>query len=134
MLALAAMVVVIVAAGSGTRTAPPASSMDSSEYHCNQWLIAFDAFRRDDAMRGFDHAITLDPESLVGYIDGGFVLGKKGECKRASESIKKANVNKRMGIEVRIGMISFYGTEMVEDQEGGGGTGKIVRREILGGK
>ena len=59
MLAVAAMVLVIVAAGCGPKADPPTSIMDSPENHYNQGLKASDTDRREKAMRGSDRTISL---------------------------------------------------------------------------
>ncbi len=128
--ALLAAVLSVLLVGCGTKTAPQASIMDTSDYHYGQGLKALDAGRLDDAMREFDRSIALDPKMPQGYIGKGLVLGKKGEFKPAYENMDKAKGIEARGIEARIGMIRLYALQMVADQKLVGDLLKSAEREF----
>jgi tetratricopeptide (TPR) repeat protein len=116
--------------GCGPKAAPSTSIMDTPEYHYNQGLKAMDADRLDDAMREFDRAISLSPESPLGYIGKGLVQGKKGEFKPAYENMEKAKGYETKGIEAQIGMIRLDGMQMTKDQTKVGDLMKSAEKEF----
>ena len=128
-LAVAALAAVFAIAGCGPKAAPSTSVMDTPEYHYNQGLKALDVDRLDDAMREFDRAISLDPDSPFGYIGKGLVLGKKGDFKAAFENMEKGKDKETKGIEARIGMIRLDGMQMVKDQKQVADLAKAAEKE-----
>ena len=103
LLLLAALAVVTT--GCGTKTVPSTSTMDSPDYHYTNGLKYLDNGQIDEALRSFDRAVALAPESPLGYIGKGLAFGKKGDFKAAFDNMEKAEDLEDKGIEARIGMI-----------------------------
>jgi tetratricopeptide (TPR) repeat protein len=113
LLLLAALAV--VATGCGTKTVPSTSTMDSPEYHYTNGLKYLDNGQIDEALRSFDRAVALSPESPLGYIGKGLAFGKKGDFKAAFDNMEKAEDLEEKGIEARIGMIRLLSMQRGED-------------------
>lgn len=110
-----ALVPAIVLAGCGTKIAPPTSVMDTPEYHYKNGLRYLDKDQLDEAMKSFDRAVSLDPESPFGYIGRGLTFGKKGDFKAAFKNMEEAKDYEKKGIESNIGMIRLLSMQRGED-------------------
>src|SRR5574341_169254 len=106
-LPLIAVAAMFVFAGCGPKAAPPTSIMDSPEYHYRTGLKYLDTDQLDNALKSFERAISLDPDSPLGHIGKGLALGKKGDFKNAFEAMEKGKDLDKKGIEANIGMIEL---------------------------
>lgn len=114
-LTLIAVAAMFVFAGCGPKAAPPTSIMDSPEYHYRTGLKYLDTDQLDNALKSFERAISLDPDSPLGHIGKGLALGKKGDFKNAFEAMEKGKDLDKKGIEANIGMIRLYSMQRGED-------------------
>lgn len=111
----AVLVAVFVMAGCGAKPAPPASIMDSPEYHYRAGSNYLEAGQVDNALTAFERAISLNPDSPFGYIGKGLALAKKGDFENAFDSLKEGKDLEEKGIEAHIGMIRFSTMQRGED-------------------
>ena len=101
--------------GCETKVTPPTSVMDTPEYHYKNGLRYLDRDQVDEAMKSFDRAVALAPESPLGYIGKGLAFGKKGDFKAAFENMETAQDYEKTGIESNIGMIRLLSMQRGED-------------------
>ncbi len=114
-LLLVVFTLILVAAGCGAKPAPPTSTLDSPEYHYRAGLKYLETDQVDGALKAFERAISLNPDSPLGHIGKGLALGRKGDFKSAFDSIEEGKDLDKKGVEGNIGMIRLHSMQRGED-------------------
>lgn len=114
-LLLVVLTIILVVAGCGAKPAPPTSTLDSPEYHYRTGLKYLETDQVDAALKAFERAISLNPDSPLGHIGKGLALGKKGDFENAFDSMEEGKDLDKKGVEGNIGMIRLLSMQRGED-------------------